>query len=128
MDSPLLSAAGQAKSVRRPVPTFTWHSQLFHKHQNCARRKKEEELRENLRFSEIADARLPRNGARKPEENFGNLPNVFGRGEGIRRCQLGPRRSEGFLLRREWWLLRGARPWGCKFDIRSGGSLPCQSG
>jgi hypothetical protein len=26
----------QAKNVRRPAPLFTWHSQLFHKHQFCA--------------------------------------------------------------------------------------------
>jgi hypothetical protein len=36
LDSPALSSAEQAKSVRRPVPTFTLHAQLFHKNQNCA--------------------------------------------------------------------------------------------
>jgi hypothetical protein len=39
-DFPLLTAAGQAKSVRRPTATFTSHSQLFHKHENGARGKK----------------------------------------------------------------------------------------
>jgi hypothetical protein len=36
MDSRSLSAAEQAKSVRGPVLTFTWHSQLFHKQGKCA--------------------------------------------------------------------------------------------
>jgi hypothetical protein len=40
MDSRALSAAEQAKSVRSPVPTFTWHSQLFHKHGKCASNQK----------------------------------------------------------------------------------------
>jgi len=36
LDSPALSSAEQAKSVRGPVLTFTRHSQLFHKNGNCA--------------------------------------------------------------------------------------------
>jgi hypothetical protein len=30
----------QAKNVRRAAPPFTWHTQLFHKHQFCASAKK----------------------------------------------------------------------------------------
>jgi hypothetical protein len=36
MDSRALSLMEQAKNVRRAAPPFTWHSQLFHKHQLCA--------------------------------------------------------------------------------------------
>jgi hypothetical protein len=36
MDSRALSVMEQAKNVRRAAPPFTWHSQLFHKHQFCA--------------------------------------------------------------------------------------------
>jgi hypothetical protein len=36
MDSRALFVMEQAKNVRRPAPLFTWHSQLFHKHQFCA--------------------------------------------------------------------------------------------
>jgi hypothetical protein len=39
MDSRALSVTEQAKNVRRTAPPFTWHSQLFHKHQFCARTK-----------------------------------------------------------------------------------------
>jgi len=40
MDSRALSVMEQAKNVRRAAPPFTWHAQLFHKHQFCASTKK----------------------------------------------------------------------------------------
>jgi hypothetical protein len=40
MDSRALSVMEQAKNVRRAAPPFTWHTQLFHKHQFCASTKK----------------------------------------------------------------------------------------
>jgi hypothetical protein len=52
---------GQAKSVRKHSPAFTWHAQLFHKHYSCAMQRSSFDFRGIFQSIFAATANLAQN-------------------------------------------------------------------